>query len=575
MPLIQPSFRGRLRLFFAVIVIVPMIAVAVVLFQLLDASDASRLDSKLSEAQTGAAGLYVKARDEAATAAEAVENDVRLASAIRDKNPDAVRRSLDALAKQIGAERIKLQVQGIGTFETGNPTAVAPAVAALQDASGRTIGRLTLSTTGAQEYARQIKAVLKVDARIDEGGAVVATTLPGAADAELSDEKGAQVTIGDDEYRTTAFRAGRVEGRPVVVRLLALVPQRGLTRATAAVIGLTLGFLVLAFVFAILVSRTLQQEIQRLLQAAQRLGARATSASRFRPRATTSSPRSAGVQLDGRASWRRPGGSARERARLQDAIRRVGESFARGLDRVGVLEIVVQTAVDGVGAAAGRATMRPSADGRWRRSRHRRPGAFERALHAAEAAVMDAGHVAEIQIGGAARWPRRWPPPRAGTACSPSCRSPAATAASSRRARAVRLPDEPGRGLGRERRPARDRAAPGGHRRAHRALQPPPLPGGHGGRGRARPPLRARDGPDHAGHRQLQARQRHLRPLQGDMVLREVAPRPAPVRARRSTSPPATAARRWRSRCRRPTWTARTASPSASASASRRSSCPC
>jgi len=57
MPLIQPSFRGRLRLFFAVIVIVPMIAVAVVLFQLLDASDASRLNSKLSEAQTGAALL--------------------------------------------------------------------------------------------------------------------------------------------------------------------------------------------------------------------------------------------------------------------------------------------------------------------------------------------------------------------------------------------------------------------------------------------------------------------------------------------------------------------------------------
>src|SRR5689334_3620790 len=274
MPLIQPSFRGRLRLFFAVIVIVPMIAVAVVLFQLLDASDASRLNSKLSEAQTGAAGLYVKARDEAAAAAaEAAQSDVRLASAIRDKDADAVRRSLDALAKKSGAERIKLQVQGIGTFETGNPTAVAPAVAALQDASGRTIGRLTLSTTGAQEYARQIKTVLKVDARIDEGNIVVATTLPGAADAELSDEEGAQVTIGDDEFRTTAFRAGRVENRPVVVRLLALVPQRGITRATAAVIGLTLGFLVLAFVFAMTVSRTLSSEIQRLLHAAQRLGA--------------------------------------------------------------------------------------------------------------------------------------------------------------------------------------------------------------------------------------------------------------------------------------------------------------
>ena len=92
----------------------------------------------------------------------------------------------------------------------------------------------------------------------------------------------------------------------------------------------------------------------------------------------------------------------RERTRLQEAIRRVGESFARGLDRVGVLEIVVQTAVDGVGAAAGRATMRRRADAPMEEVAHTGdPNAFHRALHAAEAAVMDAGEVAEITLAGA------------------------------------------------------------------------------------------------------------------------------------------------------------------------------
>ena len=62
MPLLQPSFRGRLRLFFAVIVIVPMIAVGVVLFQLLDAGDNFKLDSTLAQAQTGAQNLYKEAR---------------------------------------------------------------------------------------------------------------------------------------------------------------------------------------------------------------------------------------------------------------------------------------------------------------------------------------------------------------------------------------------------------------------------------------------------------------------------------------------------------------------------------
>ena len=91
-----------------------------------------------------------------------------------------------------------------------------------------------------------------------------------------------------------------------------------------------------------------------------------------------------------------------ERGRLQEAIRRVGESFARGLDREGVLEIVVQTAVDGSGAACGRATMRRRADAPMEEvTRSGEPETFHRALHAAEAAVMDAGQVAEIQIGGA------------------------------------------------------------------------------------------------------------------------------------------------------------------------------
>src|SRR4051794_5251716 len=137
MPFLQPSFRGRLRLFFVVIVIVPMIAVAVVLFQLLGASDASRTDSKLSEAEIGATGLYVQGRRDAARAAMAAERDKGLSAAIRDKKPAAVQANLNALAKRIGAKRIRLQVNGLGTFETGSATAVAPAVADLRDSTGR------------------------------------------------------------------------------------------------------------------------------------------------------------------------------------------------------------------------------------------------------------------------------------------------------------------------------------------------------------------------------------------------------------------------------------------------------
>ena len=107
----------------------------------------------------------------------------------------------------------------------------------------------------------------------------------------------------------------------------------------------------LAFVFAVIVSRTLSSEVQRLLHAAQRLGrgdfsvtVPAEGNDEFA--ALGKEFNSMARQLEARLDDLR-----RERGRLQEAIRRVGESFARGLDRVGVLEIVVQTAVDGVGAA--------------------------------------------------------------------------------------------------------------------------------------------------------------------------------------------------------------------------------
>jgi len=56
--LFTPSFRNRLRLFFVVIVVIPMIAVAAVLFQIVTRSEESQTDAQLSEAQRVATNLY-------------------------------------------------------------------------------------------------------------------------------------------------------------------------------------------------------------------------------------------------------------------------------------------------------------------------------------------------------------------------------------------------------------------------------------------------------------------------------------------------------------------------------------
>ena len=320
---------------------------------------------------------------------------------------------------------------GLGTFETGSPTAVAPAVAQVQDATGRTIGRMTVSTTSAKEYADRIKQILKTDARIDQGGGVTATTLPAAADVQLPTRPGGRVTVGDDNYRTTLFSGTSVDGQAVKIHLLSLIPRKGLTGGTAALIGLTVAFLLLAFVFAVIVSRTLAAEVQRLLQAAQRLGrgdfsvtVPAEGNDEFA--ALGKEFNSMARQLEARLEDLR-----RERGRLQEAIRRVGESFAPRPGPPRRAGIVVQTAVDGVGAAAGRATLRAAAGTIEEVARTRRAGRLR-----ARAPRGRGGRDGRRDGGGdpdrrrPARSPRRWRRARTAAGCWPSSASPAATAAS-------------------------------------------------------------------------------------------------------------------------------------------------
>jgi diguanylate cyclase (GGDEF)-like protein len=400
MTLLQPSFRGRLRLFFAVIVVVPMIAVGVALFFLLNAGDNSRFNSELGKAQTVAQNLFQDARSSAMAAARKLQSDTELATAIDNKNRAAVQRRLEVLGREVGAERVVLDVTGLGRVEIGSPLAIAASQAQLQDSSRNRIGQILISVTSADAYADEARRLTEVGTRVDRGDQVLASTSRAAARVPLPDGQGVDVKIAGRDFRTTSFVGDEPAGPDTTVRLFSPVPANG-SASTILVVGLTLAFLAMAMVFALIVNRTLQAEVNRLLTAAQRLGRGDFSATvpaegNDEFAALGKEFNNMATQLEARLEDLR-----RERGRLQEAIRRVGESFARGLDRVGVLEIVVQTAVDGSGAAAGRATMRRRADAPMEEvTRSGEPEAYHRALHAAEAAVMDAGQVAEIQIAG-------------------------------------------------------------------------------------------------------------------------------------------------------------------------------
>jgi diguanylate cyclase (GGDEF)-like protein len=170
-------------------------------------------------------------------------------------------------------------------------------------------------------------------------------------------------------------------------------------RVLAAIV--LIGFLLLAFAFAVTVSRSLQAQIGRFLDAARRLGGGDFST----PVPTEGHDEFAELgeefnkmsrQLESRLEELR-----QERQRLESSIRRIGETFASNLDREGLLEIVVRTAVDGVGADCGRATIRDEVDAPLEeRARAGVAVGHEEALMAAERTALQDGSPVDVMTDG-------------------------------------------------------------------------------------------------------------------------------------------------------------------------------
>jgi hypothetical protein len=130
------SFRNRLTLFFIVIVIVPMIAVALVLFRLVSDAEHGKSDARLAQAERAAQGLFREFQDRAGDLVSAIGGDDELAAAIRDKDRAAVQKRLKELGGQ-QARRVVLKLDGLGTFELGDSTAIAPEGSKLTDQNDR------------------------------------------------------------------------------------------------------------------------------------------------------------------------------------------------------------------------------------------------------------------------------------------------------------------------------------------------------------------------------------------------------------------------------------------------------
>jgi diguanylate cyclase (GGDEF)-like protein len=354
------SFRGRLWLFFALIVVVPMIALAGVLFALTASSETGKADAGVAHGVRTAVVVHDASSRQVRDDARRVAADPALRRALIENRVANVRARIQDL---VGGEVEAVEVRsptGELLARAGSAGAVAPQGAAVERERGEPLASVRVFGAAASELSDRVSALTGLDATVFRGGRTLDTTLNDAparsAHGEPREPENVESESGT-EYRARIETIREPGGPPIEVAVLQ--PADALSDRIARnriIIGALLAaFLALAWVSAWVIGRSLTGLMSEFLAAAKRL-ARGDFRQPVPIRGDDEFAQlgrefnSMSEQLAGKM-----GEVERKRGELEETIRRVGEALATGLDRQGVMELAVKQAVDACEAESGRA----------------------------------------------------------------------------------------------------------------------------------------------------------------------------------------------------------------------------
>ena len=384
------SFRTRLTTFFVLIVVVPMVAVGFLVLRLISDSEQGKADARADGVLTAAVGLYETESVAARGDAQSIARDLG-ARLVRGVPASVVRSRVAMLASQAGLARVLVTNGATTLADVGDPTAIAPGSATI---AGTPV-TVTVSELAARQYAHEMAApgvgvVVQGGSRplAEAGVSLLGRSLPASG----------SVSVRGTSYRAASQTLRGFGGSPIVVTVLSSVAASSgsVTGSRVLAIGFIMAFLLLAFSFSVMASRGLQGQVSRFLQAARRLAG-----------GDFSSP----IQVAGHDEFaalgqefnnmsnqleRRLDELSQERARLREAIRRIGQTFASNLDRPALLELALKTAIDAVHANAGRVSVRATPEGPLAEAI--REGSLEQAeavIYGAERTALDTADVGE------------------------------------------------------------------------------------------------------------------------------------------------------------------------------------
>jgi diguanylate cyclase (GGDEF)-like protein len=381
------SFRTRLTSFFVLIVVTPMLAVGFLVFRLISDSEQGKADARANGIATTAEGIYqsgsLAARGDAQT----------IARAIGTTPTGALHGKVAMLASQGGLARVTINAGARPTIDVGDPSAIAPGTAVVSSGSRQLV--VTASELTASEYARQLSAP-DIAVVVRQNGRTLASTLPVEVTTQIP-RRGA-MTVSGTGYRTVTQSFRGFGGTSVSVSVLSSLAatSTSVTGSRILAAGFIAAFLLLALSFSVLASRGLQRQLARFLQAARRLGSGDFSEpipieGHDEFAALGQEFNSMSGQLENRLEE-----LSQERARLREAVRRIGQTFASNLDRQALLELALKTAMDAAQASCGRMSARVSDDQPLTEvAREGSFDGFQNAIYEAEAAALKDGFEGE------------------------------------------------------------------------------------------------------------------------------------------------------------------------------------
>ncbi|HMC05888.1 MAG TPA: diguanylate cyclase [Solirubrobacterales bacterium] len=345
------SFRGRLTLFFLLIVVLPMIAVAVLVTQVTSQSGNGKADARLAAGLDTALSQYRHDRHRAVQATTRAGRSAALATALRSGSPARIKATARSLVRQQGLSALVVRDAHGHTLAAVGGTHLAAAYQLNLRGPHGNVGSLLSSATTPSGYVAQVQDLTgRQAALLDAHGPIASTVDLGDASLPANGHTD-DITVGGEDLRAAA--TGLPGPVPLRLAILGPVGSGGFFASSPLVAGVLVLFFAVALVFVAMLLRALGGQVGTMLDAARGIG----EGDFTRKVPVVGNDEMAGLASEFNKMSNRLAAQMeelrRQQVEIERSVRRIGEAFASGLDRQTLLEVVVETALGSCGAQYG------------------------------------------------------------------------------------------------------------------------------------------------------------------------------------------------------------------------------